>query len=180
MQQFKSGDRVRRTGPDFRDVITGGLYIVDRVADGSDQYTTGSLLLEGHEGGSYSARSFELVASPVQEALRPFQIGDRVRMISENPTHGEGEVSVGDVGVVTGVYDDEYYEYKVDFPAQRNWSANSTDIEHESPQVVITGAEVSLDEAVGNWQNVNKQIKELEAQAANYIRVMRNHGIKPV
>ncbi|UAV89741.1 hypothetical protein [Pseudomonas phage COT4] len=177
MQQFKSGDRVKRTGGDFRDVTTGGIYIIDRIADGSDQYTTGSVLLVGCEG-SYTARSFELVASAPQ-VKREFQIGDRVRMIAEDPAHGVGEVEVGDIGVIVQLENSRGVDCVVDFPRQEGWNADFADLEHEHVQVAVE-TEVSLDEAVANWQNVNQQIKELEAQAANYIRVMRRAGIKPV
>jgi hypothetical protein len=110
---------------------------------------------------------------------RPFKIGDRVRMISEEPAYGAGEVKVGDIGMIVRTSGDDFV---VDFPNQDDWDAHVDDIEHVAEQKVTTTPEpeVSLDEAVSNWQNVNQQIKELEAQAANYIRVMRRAGLKPV
>lgn len=109
---------------------------------------------------------------------REFKVGDRVRMIAEDPAHGAGEVCVGDIGVITRLNTGGYHECVVDFPAQKSWNADFADLEHEAPDV--PEVEVSLDEAVANWQNVAQQIKELQAQVIQYERVMRRHGVKPV
>lgn len=171
--QFKAGDTVRRTGGMWRGVSEGDIKTVDEVHGGN-------ITLVGHPGITFDGDNFELVES-ADGGARKFEVGDRVRMISESPAHGAGEVSVGDIGVIARICSDSYTDCKIDFPAQRGWNANFTDIEHEIhvPAAVVV-PEVSLDEAVANWQDAAQQIKELQAQVVQYERIMRRHGVRPV
>jgi hypothetical protein len=175
-QQFQAGDLVKRIRGSFREVEEGEICEVVRQE--------GTFLTLQGKDGTYDTEKFELVPTITTlaqtAAPREFQIGDRVRMINENPRHGRGEVRVGDIGVIVAI-GDGLIEYRVDFDRQKHWGANGKDIEHEHPQVVTTVAqEVSLDEAVANWQAVSQQIKELQVQAAAYERIMRINGLKPV
>lgn len=133
--------------------------------------------------------------------MAAFKEGDSVRMINPDPMYSLGKVEVGDVGVITEVGTGDGFvgdgEFRVDFPSQSHWLATLDDIEHSDKVPVLTHVwrqffideakaaeetlpEASLDEAVANWQNVNQQIKELQAQAVSYERVMRQAGIKPI
>lgn len=175
---FKIGDMVKRTSGSWRGVNVGDIKKVSCTGGRNIQ-------LEGYPDITFDSDNFKLDhRTSVQLEIvtgedRPFKIGDRVRMISEDPAYGAGEVKVGDIGVIVRTSGDDFV---VDFPNQDDWDAHVDGIEHVAEQKVTTTPEpeVSLDEAVSNWQNVNQQIKELEAQAANYIRVMRRAGLKPV
>ena len=59
--------------------------------------------------------------------LPKFKVGDKVKMISNRPTHGFGGVKVGDVGEIVKVYSPLLI--KVDFPSQEYWAASSDDLE---------------------------------------------------
>lgn len=172
---FKIGDMVIRTSGSWRGVNEGD---VKRVTwcDGRN------IQLEGHTDITFDADNFELhktEATVPTTGPREFKVGDRVRMIAESPRHGRGEVRVGDIGVITSVTGDAV-KYRIKFERQNNWGGSDSDIEHEFPEVVQVDLGVSLDEAVGNWQSVNQQIKELEAQSQSYERIMRANGIKPI
>lgn len=173
MRKFKVGDIVKRVRGSFNGVVEGGVYEVTSV---------GSLAAIGllGQGGSYDEAMFELFqeATPTTTTPREFKVGDRVRMISHDPAYGRGEVCVGDIGVVAHLQSGG--DLVVDFPNQEDWNAHIDDIEHADPLPSSNIPEVSLDEAVANWQNVSQQIKELQARASNYERVMRRNGIQPV
>lgn len=172
-QQFQAGDLVKRINGGFREVEEGEVCEVIKQE--------GNFLTLKGKDGTYDPVKFELVSTILTAPIlkpRGFQIGDRVRMISEDPFYGRGEVEVGEIGVIVG---EQGGAFVVDFPSQDDWDAAPEDIEHEHPQMVSVAApEVSLDEAVANWQTVSQQIKELQVQAAAYERIMRINGLKPV
>lgn len=142
--------------------------------------------------GTYDAVNISDVRSieiPLPTAR--FKVGDRVRLINDDPHYGKGDVRVGDIGRVTevGGPDSEYDQddLVIEFERDEDWLGHIDDVEHVDPQptplIIMTKPvvpEVSLDEAVGNWQDVTQQIRELQAKASTYERVMRNHGIKPI
>lgn len=70
--------------------------------------------------------------SPSVKRSDDFKVGDKVRMISESPAHGLGDVSVGDVGKIIYVWDVGIW---VDFPKHKGWLANSKDLEVVTPEV---------------------------------------------
>lgn len=106
-----------------------------------------------------------------------FKIGDTVEMVNSNPKFGIGKVSVGDIGIVVEKRSDG--EYKVDFPAQQNWSAHPNDIQLKGvPDEELP--EISIDEAVGQYRVVADQMAELQARADVYLQVMRKYNIKPL
>ncbi|UAV90011.1 hypothetical protein REC_162 [Pseudomonas phage REC] len=166
MQQFERGQYITYTD-------SGNTY-KGRIQDVAETMLG---VIRDHSGNYDAVMKSDVIIVPADP--RSFQIGDRVRMIAEDPAHGAGEVEVGDIGVIVQLENSRGVDCVVDFPRQGGWNADFADLEHEHVQVAAE-TEVSLDEAVANWQNVNQQIKELEAQAANYIRVMRRAGIKPV
>src|SRR6185503_13494511 len=97
---FKIGDMVKRVSGNWRGVSAGDVL---RVTSASGMF----LSLEGYEGITFDGEKFELVQEASVVAVpREFEVGDRVRMISESPAHGQGEVSVGDVGVIVEVSED--------------------------------------------------------------------------
>lgn len=111
---------------------------------------------------------------------RPFKVGDRVRMIAADPAHGRGEVEVGEIGVIVSTNSQHGGSFVVNFPSQEDWEAEPEDLEHVDPAPIVNEPEVSLDEAVANWQSVTSQIESLKAQLVSYERVMRQNGIKPI
>jgi hypothetical protein len=171
MRKFKVGDIVKRVRGSFNGVVEGGVY---EVTGNLGRDAIGLL----GQGGSYDEAMFELFQEATPTTPRGFKVGDRVRMISHDPAYGRGEVRVGDIGVVAHLQSGG--DLTVDFPNQEDWDAHVDDIEHADPLPSSNIPEVSLDEAVANWQNVSQQIKELQAQASNYERVMRRNGIQPV
>lgn len=170
---FKVGDMIKRIEGSWRGVGVGDVV---RVKEASGMFLT----LEGHEGITFDGEKFELVQQTARPAApREFKVGDRVRMIAESPRYGRGEVRVGDIGVITSNPNNQ--KFKIKFERQDNWSGAACDIEHEFPEVAQENIpEVSLDEAVANWQSVSQQIKELQAQIVQYERIMRSHGVRPV
>lgn len=176
--QFKVGDRVVRTSREWRGVKVGDINVVSEVHGNN-------LSLEGQGDKIFDGDFFKL-AEPLivisLPAVRPFAVGDRVRMIAESPAHGMGEIDVGDIGVIvrTGEEECDYCEFVIDFPNQRGWNADASDLEHEHPQFVTDESlpEISLDEAVTNCQNLRQQIAGLEVKAKQYEQVMRKHGLK--
>lgn len=70
---------------------------------------------------------------PVAEGIstpaptRPFEVGDKVRMIADDPKHGLGDVKVGDVGVIKDIAEDG--EFIVDFPEQDKWYGYAKEFE---------------------------------------------------
>jgi hypothetical protein len=63
-----------------------------------------------------------------------FKVGDSVRVQEHisDPTHAWGNVSPGDVGVVTSISESHMH---VDFPTQGNWSAVADEMELVEEQV---------------------------------------------
>lgn len=173
MRKFKVGDIVKRIRGSFNGVVEGGVYEVSEV-HGNDAISIVD------ESGTYDATMFELSQEATPTTPREFKVGDHVRMISKRPKHGSGEVRFNDVGVITSI-ETGAVNCRIDFPRQTGWAGNFGDLEHAHPEPsAVQIPEVSLDEAVANWQNVAQQIKELQAQASNYERVMRRNGIKPI
>lgn len=171
---FKVGDMVIRTSGSWRGVNEGDINKVTSVWGGN-------ISLAGYDDITFDGDNFELheTAVPVT-GPREFKVGDRVRMIAESPRYGRGEVRVGDIGVITSI-PNNLVKYKIKFERQDNWSGAACDIEHEFPEVAQENIpQVSLDEAVENWQSVSQQIKELQAQVVQYERIMRSHGVRPV
>ena len=71
--------------------------------------------------------TFEIIPS-YEPDVEGFKVGDYVRAVDqERPKYGWGDVSAGDIGKVVSHEGGE--KYKVDFPAQKDWSANISDIE---------------------------------------------------
>lgn len=171
---FKVGDLVKRTSGNWRGVYEGDIKKVTHVWGGN-------ISLEGYPDITFDGDNFELHETAVPATgPREFKVGDRVRMISESPRYGRGEVRVGDIGVITSI-PINHVKYKIKFERQHNWSGGACDIEHEFPEVVQENIpQVSLDEAVANWQSVSQQIKELQAQVVQYERIMRSCGVRPV
>ena len=64
--------------------------------------------------------------------LPKFKVGDKVKMISNRPTHGFGGVKVGDVGVLTEVHNNYCL---VKFPNQETWTADYQDIKLDPDEV---------------------------------------------
>ena len=62
-----------------------------------------------------------------EEPKRPFKVGDRVRIIADNPRHGWGGVSKGDIGVVRELGDEGFMS--VDFPNQKRWNGYDDEFE---------------------------------------------------
>ena len=133
--KFKVGDRVKHK--DY------GVGIVKRYignycgVEFSDWYYD---WYEGHYLGSDSAARARgvkkhsswwclekhLTLASVSKDSHKFKVGDKVRMINPDPTHGFGNVRVGDQGIIIGPVTDYYI---VDFPKQSYWSAEEKDIE---------------------------------------------------
>lgn len=47
-----------------------------------------------------------------------FKVGDKVKLISDNPKYGLGDIEKGDIGTVKSIYDDELV---IDFLKQDDW-----------------------------------------------------------
>jgi hypothetical protein len=170
---FKIGDMVVRTAGGWRGVEEGDVKKVSSV-DGMN------IQLEGYPDITFDGENFELSA-PMAIEPREFQVGDRVRMISEDPSYGMGELEVGDIGVITKIGGTGYVDkddFEVDFPNQKEWLCTSNDIEHVDAIKLITLPNISLDVAVSKCQAIRKQIEELQEEAKTYEQVMRKAGVK--
>ena len=77
--------------------------------------------------------------------------GDKVRMISEHPVHGFGGVETGDVGTI--IIMDAAGNIDVNFPNQKCWSAELSDIEVVIEPKYKVGDEVTKSEAIGIIEN---------------------------
>lgn len=68
MSKFKAGDKVRRTGDNWREVVSGEVYTVDRYESGT------GLLLRGLEHFGYSEYNFELVEENMNKQFTKDQL----------------------------------------------------------------------------------------------------------
>jgi hypothetical protein len=98
---------------------------------------------DGWAGGGYSGHVFypnDVVELLDEAEGTKFTVGQRVRVITDRPRFGWGEVSKGDIGVVRREPDGDG-DLKVDFPSQPNWTARVGELEpvEESLEVKLEG-----------------------------------------
>lgn len=169
----------------IREIDSGGLAMCDMTGQDGNTYTIGVMQRRLKKLASVAVPNF--LAAPARTIVIPradpkaYKVGDRVRMISRNPTHGRGEVNIGDIGTIIEMGSGGTIECRIDFgPAHRRWAASFIDIEHEfvGEEVELTIPDISLDEAVKLAKEVKEQIKELELKALAYERIMAAAGIK--
>jgi hypothetical protein len=120
-----------------------------------------------------------------------FKIGDRVRLVNEDPHYGRGCVEVGDIGRVIAVggpdsgYDQD--DLVIEFDQDDDWLGHIDDIEHVDPQpapLIIMNKpvvpDISVDEAVEKCQTLRKQIADLQVELKTFEQVMLRHNLKPI
>lgn len=178
MSNFNTGDLVKRTSGSWKGVNEGDINRVSHAFGNT-------LNLEGYSDFNFDSRNFEKVVSTNKLVAGEFKVGDRVRMISEDPAFGAGEVEVGDVGVVVSTVD----EIRVDFPDQKHWLADIDDIEHETlfvtsentPETVnisIDGAVEACKTALSEIETLEAKIKALRDSIKTHEQVLRKAGLK--
>lgn len=127
--KFKKGDKVilKNGGGDhpLYGFQNGKEYEIDATPDEH----------QNHEGMNYfrlfkpsgvhgyaKADKLELVASKPEG----FKVGDKVKVVTDNPKCGWGRVTKGDVGTITKV---DGKSIKVEFPLQKHWSGFADEFE---------------------------------------------------
>jgi len=84
MSKFKVGDRVRRTGVTYNEVVNGQEYVISSI----DQFSSHGIYLEGM-GASYSDKYFEL-ATPVEPTDK--ELADEYRALRAKATEIGGKL----------------------------------------------------------------------------------------
>lgn len=70
--------------------------------------------------------------------MTKFKVGDRVRVLADEPFFSWGRIKKGDVGVVRHLYKSESIEVVVDFPKQDGWYAKARELELVEASVAET------------------------------------------
>ena len=142
--------------------------------------------------GSYDAvNKTDVLSIEIALPTARYKVGDRVRLVSDDPHYGKGEVRVGDIGRVISVGgpDSEYDQddLVIDFERDDDWLGHIDDIEHVDPQpspmVIMTQPvvpDISVDEAVEKCQTLRKQIADLQIELKTFEQVMLRHNLKPI
>jgi hypothetical protein len=181
MEDFKIGDRVKRIGGAFCEVVTDGEYIVREVGG---VFSLSSL--DGRElRGNYDEESFTLVSRAPSRFITvvpnvvyvgnkdvTFEVGDEVTFIDEDGK-GDSKARQGDTGTILQIDREGLVTFK-------NGRGQMITVRQsrlrKNEQVVIPN--VSVDEAVEKCQTLRKQIEELQAEVKGFEAVMKKAGIK--
>lgn len=120
-----------------------------------------------------------------------FRVGDRVRLVNDDPQYGKSEVRVGDIGRITAVggpnseYDQD--DLVIEFDKDDDWLGHIDDIEHVDPQpapLIIMSKpvvpDIPVDVAVEKCQTLRKQIADLQVELKTFEQVMLRHNLKPI
>jgi hypothetical protein len=175
-----------------------GQTIVYKYHDGNTytgkvQDTSATMLgvIRGGNGTYDAVNKTDVLSVEISLPTGRFKVGDRVRLVSDDPHYGKGEVRVGDIGRVTNVGgpDSEYDQddLVIEFEQDEDWLGHIEDVEHVEPQpaplIIITKAvvpNISVDEAVEKCQTLRKQIADLQVELKTFEQVMLRHNLKPI
>lgn len=181
MSNFNIGDRVRRIGGAFCEVVLDGEYIV-REVDGVFSLNS----LDGRElRGNYDEDSFTLVSRAASRFITvapnivyvankddTFEVGDEVTFIDEDGK-GDRKARKGDTGTILQIDGEGLVTFE-------NGRGQMITVRQsrllKNAQVTIPN--VSVDEAVEKCQTLRKQIEELQAEVKGFEAVMKKAGIK--
>lgn len=83
-------------------------------------------------------------------------VGERVKMISEDPVHGFGKICTGAEGIVTNIDEDGYW---IDFEEQSGWCGARSDIES------LTAKPPTLETMLTEWRDLEARAQAVQAEA---------------
>ncbi|MBK5242143.1 hypothetical protein [Clostridium sp.] len=151
LKELKVGDLVKVKS----DLVVNKKYDeLDTFIDDMVKYLGRISTIESIDNkGEMKLKGFEYLFTPsmldrVGECAKVtiFKKGDKVRLISDDPTDGFGGVNVGDIGTITNVYNDR--DLLINFHENNIWSGIPSEVELVSSPKYKVGQEVNKDEAV--------------------------------
>ncbi|AMR57384.1 hypothetical protein vB_PsyM_KIL3b_0138 [Pseudomonas phage vB_PsyM_KIL3b] len=156
-------------------------------------HASGTMLgvIRGGDGTYDAVNISDVLSLEIPLPTARFKVGDRVRLVNDDPQYGKSEVRVGDIGRITAVGgpDSEYDQddLVIEFDKDDDWLGHIDDIEHVDPQpapLIIMNKpavpDISVDEAVDKYQTLRKKIADLQIELKTFEQVMLRHNLKPI